>query len=296
MRLLKQQTLFKPLISLGKNARKISEGDLTVEVKIISNDEFGELAIAQNQMTKSLKHIMAQVIELTQFLRISSLQFSSTSEQLSQNANEQAASVEEVSASMEQMSSSIEQNAENSRQTEKIATKASEEILHNSEAINMTIISMNTIARKVSIISEIAFQTNILALNAAVEAARAGEHGKGFAVVASEVRKLAERSQEAAKEIGTLTKSSTENANRSGKLLFELVPQILNTAKLVQEISSNGIEQAQGANQVNSAIHQLNQISQHSATVSDELAASAESLALKAKQLNDLMDYFKINN
>jgi len=288
--------LFKPISILTDFTKKVSDGNLNVEIEIKSNDEFGILANAQNQMTKSLKYIMLQVIELSEFLRISSLQFSSTSELLSQSANEQAASVEEVSASMEQMSSSIEQNAENSEQTEKIATKASTDIISNTEAVNETILSMNTIASKVSIISDIAFQTNILALNAAIEAARAGIHGKGFAVVAAEVRKLAERSQLSAKEIQTLTKTSVENANRAGKLLLELAPSIQNTAKLVQEITSNGIEQTQGANQVNTAINQLNQISQQNASTSEELASSAELLSQKAEQLMNIVSYFKINN
>jgi len=274
----------------------IAKGDLTTEMTINQKDEIGQLASSLKAMVEKLKTIVSDILQGAENISSASSEISSTAQQMSQGANEQASSVEEVSSSMEQMSSNIEQNTENSQQTDKIATKAAEEIIQGNLAVNETVVSMKTIAEKISIISEIAFQTNILALNAAVEAARAGEHGKGFAVVAAEVRKLAERSQIAAKEIDTLTKTSVVIAERTGKLFLEIVPSIQNTARLVQEITSSSIEQNNGTNQINSAIQQLNQISQQNAAASEELATNAEEMTSQAEQLQDIVSYFKVDS
>jgi len=154
---------------------------------------------------------------------------------------------------------------------------------------------MKQIADKVTIIGDIAFQTNILALNAAVEAARAGEHGRGFAVVAAEVRKLAEKSQIAAGEINALSKSSVQIAEESGKLLASIVPDIQKTARLVQEITAASIEQNSGAEQINNAINQLNQVTQQNAAAAEEMATSTEELSSQSDQLKDMIAFFKVN-
>src|SRR5262249_18741951 len=149
--------------------------------------------------------------------------------------------------------------AENGRQTEQMAVKGAKDAEEGGQAVGETISAMRAIAEKISIIEEIAYQTNLLALNAAIEAARAGEHGKGFAVVATEVRKLAEKSQGAAKEIGTLASSSMSVAERSGQLLRDLVPSIRKTADLVQEVAAASAEQSSGVNQVNKAMARVDQ-------------------------------------
>jgi methyl-accepting chemotaxis protein len=215
---------------------------------------------------------------------------------MSQGASEQASSAEEVSSSMEQMAANIQQNTENAQQTEKIALRASDGINRVNDASDQTLKYMQEIADKVSIIGEIARQTNILALNAAVEAARAGEHGKGFAVVAAEVRKLAERSQVSAVEIDSLTKNSVRATEESGKLLAAIAPEISKTAKLVQEIAAASIEQNSGADQVNNAIQQLNQVTQQNAASSEEMATSSEELAGQAQQLLEMISFFKIDS
>ena len=154
---------------------------------------------------------------------------------------------------------------------------------------------MKEIASKISIIEEIARQTNLLALNAAIEAARAGEHGKGFAVVATEVRKLAERSQIAAGEIGRLSASSVGVAEKAGEMLSRLVPDIQKTAELVQEISAASREQNSGTQQINKAIQQLDQVVQQNASAAEEMASPSEELASQAQQLQGTISFFKID-
>jgi methyl-accepting chemotaxis protein len=219
----------------------------------------------------------------------------STAEQISQGANEQAASVEEVSATMEEISSNIAQNSDNAQQTEKISEASANGIQKVAVSSKQSLESISTISQKITIINDIAFQTNILALNAAVEAARAGEHGKGFAVVAAEVRKLAERSKLAADEIVSLSQKSVSVTQESGLLMEKLLPEIAKTAQLVQEISAASMEQSNGANQVNGAIQQLNSITQQNASSSEELSSSAEELANQAETLLDLVSFFKFD-
>ncbi len=289
------QSISRPIRKGVEFAETISSGDLTATVDVNQRDEIGQLAEALRGMAKKLRNIVADVIGGADNISSASVQMSSTSQQMSQGATEQASSAEEVSSSMEEMVSNIQQNTDNAQQTEKIAIKAAEDVREGSISVNKTVESMKEIADKISIIGEIARQTNILALNAAVEAARAGEHGKGFAVVAAEVRKLAERSQIAAGEIDDLSKTSVTTAEQSGKLLEEIVPDIEKTAKLVQEIAAASIEQNSGADQVNNAIQQLNQVIQQNAAASEEMATSSEELSGQAEQLKDIISYFKVD-
>jgi methyl-accepting chemotaxis protein len=214
---------------------------------------------------------------------------------MAQGSNEQAASAEEVSSSMEEMVANIQQNTDYAQETEKIAISSAKDVDEGSSAVNHTTRSMREIADKITIISEIARQTNILALNAAVEAARAGEHGKGFAVVAQEVRKLAEKSQTSAAEIDQLSKSSVSVAVNSEKLLRDIVPNIQKTAQLVQEISSSSMEQNSGAEQINKAIQQLNQVIQQNATTSEEMATASVELSRQAEDLIGMVGYFTVD-
>lgn len=276
-------------------ARKIAKGDLTAEIDVDQKDEVGQLAAALREMIEKLRGIVTSIIEGSNNIASASIEMSSNSQQVSQGATEQASSTEEVSSSMEEMTSNIQQNTDNAQQTEKIANKAANDIMEGSKNVNKTVDSMKTIADRITIISDIAFQTNILALNAAVEAARAGEHGKGFAVVAAEVRKLAERSQKAAAEIDDLSKSSVAIAEHSGSLLQQIVPDIQNTSKLVQEISAASIEQNSGVDQINNAIQQLNQVTQQNAAASEEMATSSEELSSQAEQLREIIQFFNTN-
>ncbi|PLX20110.1 MAG: chemotaxis protein [Salinivirgaceae bacterium] len=277
-------------------ATQISKGDLTAEIDVDQEDEIGNLAKALQNMVEKLREIVENIVTGADNIASASLQMSSSSQEMSQGASEQASSAEEVSSSMEEMASNIQQNTDNANQTEKISLKASDDVSEGNKAVGQTVTSMRNIADKIGIISEIARQTNILALNAAVEAARAGEHGKGFAVVAEEVRKLAARSQEAAQEIEETSKSSVDIAEKSGKMLDAIVPDIQKTAKLVQEISAANNEMSSGAGQVNNAIQQLNQVTQQNAAASEELATSSEELASQADELKNLVLFFNTGN
>ncbi len=245
-------------------------------------------------LSEQLKVIITKVVEGAENVSSASLQMSSTSQEMSQGTQEQAASAEEISSSMEEMAANIQQNTDNAQQTEKIAIKAADDIKEGNAAVTQAVESLKMIAEKIGIVGEIARQTNLLALNAAVEAARAGDHGKGFAVVAAEVRKLAERSQVAAEEINGLSSSSVSVADRSGRLLAQIVPNIQNTAKLVQEIAASSSEQNSGANQINNAIQQFNQVIQQNAAGAEEIASSSEELSAQAESLKDTVSFFQL--
>jgi methyl-accepting chemotaxis protein len=279
---------------ITQKAKLIAGGDLTVDLKKRSDND--ELIQSFTDMVKSISKVVSDFQLAAQNISSSSQQMSSTAQMMSQGATEQASSAEEVSSSMQQMAANILQNTENAQQTQKIALSAADGIAQVAEAAQETLKNIQDIADKVSIIGEIARQTNILALNAAVEAARAGEHGKGFAVVAAEVRKLAERSQIAAVEIDTLTKTSVRATEDAGKLMASIVPEISNTARLVQEIAAASVEQNSGADQVNGAIQQLNQVTQQNAAASEEVATSSEELSGQADQLLETARFFKLGN
>ncbi|MCE3226854.1 MAG: methyl-accepting chemotaxis sensory transducer [Bacteroidetes bacterium] len=274
-------------------AEKISQGNLVFDIQE-SDRQRGGIYGAVITMTEELKKVIGNVVGSSQNIASASDAMSSSAQQMSKGATDQASSVEEISSSMEQMVANIQQNTNNSKQTEKIAKQSAIEIKEGNESVAKTVSSMKTIAGKISIIGEISRQTNLLALNAAVEAARAGEHGKGFAVVAAEVRKLAERSQEAAKEIDEVSSISVSIAQKSGELLHNVVPNIQKTSELVQEITSASIEQNSGAGQVNRAIQQLNQVVQENAATAEEMAASAQELNAQSESLRKAVSFFRI--
>jgi methyl-accepting chemotaxis protein len=273
---------------------KVSEGDLTIKVQLKAGDN-SSMLYAIGEMVTRLSQIVGEVRSAADNLSSASEEVSSTAQNMSQATSEQAASVEETSASMEEMSASVSQNTENAKITEGIASKAAVNANEGGQAVKQTVAAMKSIADKIGIIDDIAYQTNLLALNAAIEAARAGEHGRGFAVVAAEVRKLAERSQVAAQEIGEVAKSSVTLAERAGTVLDDIVPGINKTSELVQEITAASEEQSTGASQINSAMVQLNQVTQQNAASSEELAATAEEMSGQAEQLQQLISFFKVS-
>ena len=332
-------------------AQNVAEGDLTVSVDISQNDEIGELADALNRMTENLCNVMESIQESAEQVASSSEELAASSQNLANAATEQASSLEETSASIEELTASVQQNASNAKTTNAISTESAKSMEQMVEKTNeASKICKNTVAlaqeggtvvtnmvdsmgkissssKKIAdiikVIDDIADQTNLLALNAAIEAARAGEMGKGFAVVAVEVRKLAERSQQAAKEISDMIIDSVIRvdegvtlANQCGQSLHTIVngieevsntvkdisdfsntqiKKISETAILVQEITAACDEQSAGSNQIQQAIIQLDQVTQQNSSTSEEISASSEELAAQAQNLQEMISQFNIN-
>ena len=287
------------LRQLGKDPAVISDiaeaiagGDLNIRFDAEAVGVYSNM----KDMAEQLTRVVSDVREGSGMVAAGSNELSSSAQALSQGATEQAASIEEVSSSMEEMAANIQQNTENATSTESIASKAAQDAGESGEAVKEAVIAMKNIAEKISIIEEIARQTNLLALNAAIEAARAGEHGKGFAVVAAEVRKLAERSGTAAGEISDLSTTTMNVAEKAGRMLEELVPNIRKTADLIQEISAASTEQSSGVEQINQAIAQLDNVIQQNASASEEMASTSEELSGQSTQLQTTMAFFKVSS
>ena len=275
------------------HARMIGEGDVSKPIPHHDRDEVGLLLGAMSNMREQLNAIVTDVRASAEQVASSSAQSAVTAEQLSSGSTEQAAASEQASAAVEEMTANVRQNSDNATQTERIAASAAQSAERSGLAVAKSVEAMQTISERIAIVQEIARQTDLLALNAAIEAARAGGHGKGFAVVASEVRKLAERSRSAAAEIGTLSEETLIVAEEAGALLGRLVPDIQRTAELVSEISAACREQSVGAEQINQAILQLNDVTQANAGAANEMSATAVQLSAEAGRLSERASFFQ---
>ena len=286
-------------VSLKKGvdfAQTIADGDLTSIIDLDQKDEIGVLASSLNEMSSKLKGIMENIISSSRDVAQGGDELKNLAMNISSGASEQASSSEEVASAIEEMAANIKQNTENASMTSEIADKVAKDANISGEVVKEAVESIKKISEKIEVIDGISRQTNMLALNAAIEAARAGEHGKGFAVVASEVRKLAENSQKAAIEIMDLSSHTVNKAVAAGKMLEDLVPEIIKTSDLIKEISSASSEQERGVDQMNIAINQLNEVVQTNASSSEEMAATSEELNAKSDFMLQTVSFFKIGN
>ncbi len=273
--------------------KQMSNGDLSLDIVLNPGDQ-SSLLYDLKMMRDQLGTVMQQVLNNSEALSAASRQVSATAQSISQATTEQVASVEETSSSVEQLNASVQHNTENALITEQMADNSADESKQGGEAVIETVEAMKHIAKKIGLIEDIAYKTNLLSLNAAIEAASAGEHGKGFAVVAAEVRKLAESSRLTAAEINELASNSVAIAEKAGTLIDKVLPSIVKTSDLVREISAASSEQASGIKQISEAMRQLERVTQQNASASEEMAATAEELNGQAEQLQHIVGFFKL--
>ncbi|TVR87096.1 MAG: methyl-accepting chemotaxis protein [Spirochaetaceae bacterium] len=286
---------FRPLDQVVSIMGEMSTGNLCVDAQTDREDETGKLMHAVHLTIEAMRGVLGDAREISDQVSAGSNELSDTAQQISDGASNQAAAVEQVSSSIEEMESTIVHAAENAATTEQIATQTATSAERGSDSVRSTVESMKAIVDRITVIEEIARNTNLLALNAAIEAARAGEAGKGFAVVAAEVRKLAERSQQAAGEISELSLSSVAVAEETGAMFEQILPDIRRTAQLVQEISHSTNEQRAGTTQIRNAVTQLDGTIQGNASASEQMASMAEELSAQARQLAETIGRFQID-
>ncbi len=284
---------------IGIITDNLAKGDLSAEIQekdLAAKDEIGDAARGIMVLLEKLREVITVMQNATAQVTTGSEQIAESSQQLSAGASEQAASMEEVSSSMEELVSNIEQNTDNASTADSIAKKLAKDAKEGESSVKNTVEAMREIAEKIVVIDEIARNTNMLALNAAIEAARAGDAGKGFAVVASEIRKLAENSQKAASDISVIAKTSVETAEKAGKIIGDIIPDIHKTADLMQEIANASAEQNNGAQQINTALMQLDSVTQSNASASEELASMSRELTAQSEEVKTSVDFFSLRH
>jgi methyl-accepting chemotaxis protein len=286
----------KPLLEVSEVTRHLEQGHLDIRSSLHSADEFGALSAQVNSLIEKLVDVTTDISHATGSVSSASTELSASAQELSQGATEQASTLQEISSSLESVDNSVKANAQSAHSTAQAAKDVSVRAEDGGKAVEETVAAMRQIAQKIQVVEDIAYQTNLLALNAAIEAARAGTQGKGFAVVAGEVRKLAERSQQAAHQIGELAGKSVAVAENAGRLLGEIVPSIRRTSELIREIAAASQEQTSAIHQISTGVRQLGEVVHQNVSASVQLASTADALATQANALERLVGFFRVNH
>lgn len=288
----------KPLKDMLGNLSEIANGKLNQNVNksyLQRKDEIGLLGISINELSQNMQQMLLSIKDISDNQNDISLKLNNIAGSLSNSSSTQAASVEEISSTMQELASNVDVNSQHTSETESNTIKTINAIKEGDISNEKSIQAIKNVNEKIKMINDVAFQTNILALNAAVEASQAGDAGKGFAVVAGEVRKLAERSNMAAKEIEEVSFNVLQQVNVSGQQFRVIVEEANSTAKLVKEIASNSAEQNTNVRQVNDSIQNLNSMIQTNASEVEMINEMANTLANSTTELNGLIHYFKFD-
>jgi methyl-accepting chemotaxis protein len=285
----------RPLLDIIDVTQQLQQGHLYDRSHVKRSDELGDLASQVNSVVDRFSDVISQIRETTFSVSTASNELNTSAGQLAQGSTQQAATLQEIAGSLQSVDASVGRNAQHAKDTARMANEASAQAEKGGDAVRETVGAMREITQKILIVADIAYQTNLLALNAAIEAARAGAHGKGFAVVAGEVRKLAEKSQDAAQQISNLAKKSVAVAENAGGLLDRTVPMIRDTSILIQEIAAASQEQMAAIREINMGVSQLEEVVQQNAAASHDLFNTATGMADQSTRLKRLVDFFQLD-
>ena len=289
------RNITRPIRQIVALSDNLAAGDLTVSSQHHRQDEFGQLSRAMEAMVKKLREVVLGVSMTAENVASISNDMDYSSHELSRGATEQTSSMESIVLSMEQMSSIIMSNSDNAAKTSRIATSAAQSATASAETIMLVMQAVQDMAKRIKIIDEIAEQTNLLAINAEIEAARAGDIGNGFSVVANEVRKLAEASLAASEDISKLTRKTLKDAEQAGGTLSGMIADVQQTAELIDRISDAGREQHHGISQVDAAVHKLEKVVKKNLKGAEQMAVRSRELSTEAQQLQNNVDFFRLN-